>query len=105
MKSLCVLFMACFVLAFTTSAQFSRSDESMATSMYTIMLNTTWENQASFQEFQIGVLDSDTTFFGIMKRKYQSVNLKGKKVSVVHFKSIDAVSATQILCVDKKFNK
>ncbi|WP_343635390.1 YfiR/HmsC family protein [Fluviicola sp.] len=87
------------------SAQFSRSDESVATSLYPIMLNTSWENQASFQTFQIGVLDSDTSFYSILRKKYEGISLRGKRVNVVHFKSPDAISATQVLCVDKKFNK
>lgn len=69
------------------------------------MLNTSWENQASFQVFQIGVLDSDTSFYSILRKKYEGISLKGKKVSVVHFKNLDAIGATQVLCVDKKFNK
>lgn len=101
----CILFLAYFAFTFTASAQFSRSDESLATSIYTIMLNTTWENQSSFQTFQIGVLDSDTSFYSIAKKKYEGITLKGKKVSVVHFKTLDLISPTQVLCVDKKFNK
>jgi serine phosphatase RsbU (regulator of sigma subunit) len=69
------------------------------------MLNTSWENQASFQTFQIGVLDSDTSFYSTLRKKYEGISFKGKKVSVIHFKSLDAISATQVLCVDKKFNK
>ncbi len=69
------------------------------------MLNTTWENQSSFQTFQIGVLDSDTSFYSILRKKYDGISFKGKKVSVVHFKNQDAVSSTQVLLVDKKFNK
>nr|WP_294862283.1 YfiR/HmsC family protein [uncultured Fluviicola sp.] len=105
LKRICVLLSACFAFTFNTSAQFSRSDESIATSMYIIMLNTTWENQSSFQTFQIGVLDSDTSFYSVVRNKYDGISLKGKKVSVIHFKNLDAISPTQILCVDKKFNK
>lgn len=105
LKKTGVLLLACFAFAFNSSAQFSRSDESVATSIYTIMLNTTWENQASFQTFQIGVLDNDTSFFSIVRKKYEGITLKGKKVSVIHFKNPDAISSTQVLCVDKKFNK
>ncbi len=96
---------ACFAFPVVSSAQLSRSDESVASSIYTIMLNTTWENQSSFQAFKIGVLDSDTTLYGIIRRKYEGITLKGKKVAVQHFKSVEAVGATQVLCVDKKFNK
>ncbi|WP_341905265.1 YfiR/HmsC family protein [Fluviicola taffensis] len=105
LKGIYALLLACFALTFNTSAQFSRSDESIATSMYIIMLNTTWENQASFQTFQIGVLDSDTSFYSVIRKKYEGISLKGKKVSVVHFKNLEAINPTQILCVDKKFNK
>jgi serine phosphatase RsbU (regulator of sigma subunit) len=105
LKGICALLFICFALTFNASAQFSRSDESVATSMYIIMLNTSWENQSSFQTFQIGVLDSDTSFYAIVRKKYEGIALKGKKVSVVHFKNTDAIKATQILCVDKKFNK
>lgn len=105
LKPVFAILLVCFVFTFNTSAQFSRSDESMATSLYPIMLNTSWENQASFQTFQIGVLDSDTSFYSILRKKYEGISLKGKKVSVVHFKSPDVISATQVLCVDKKFNK
>jgi serine phosphatase RsbU (regulator of sigma subunit) len=99
------LLFACFTFTFSTSAQFSRSDESVATSMYIIMLNTSWENQSSFQTFQIGVLDSDSSFYSIVRKKYEGITLKGKKVGIVHFKNLDAITPTQILCVDKKFNK
>lgn len=105
LKVTCALLLACCSFAYNASAQFSRSDESVATSIYTIMLNTSWDNQASFQTFQIGVLDSDTSFYSIMRKKYEGIALKGKKVSVIHFKNQDAISPTQILCVDKKFNK
>jgi serine phosphatase RsbU (regulator of sigma subunit) len=105
LKPIFAFFLVCFVFAFNASAQFSRSDESVATSIYPIMLNTSWENQASFQTFQIGVLDSDTSFYSVLRKKYEGISLKGKKVSVVHFKSLDAINATQVLCVDKKFNK
>ena len=105
LKPIFACFLVCFVFAFNASAQFSRSDESVATSIYPIMLNTSWENQAAFQTFQIGVLDSDTSFYSALRKKYEGISLKGKKVSVVHFKSLDAISATQVLCVDKKFNK
>lgn len=105
LKGICALLFACFAFTFSTSAQFSRSDESVATSMYIIMLNTSWENQSSFQTFQIGVLDSDTSFYSIVRKKYEGITLKGKKVNIVHFKNLDAISPTQILCVDKKFNK
>jgi serine phosphatase RsbU (regulator of sigma subunit) len=105
LKPIFAFFLVCFVCAFNASAQFSRSDESVATSIYPIMLNTSWENQASFQTFQIGVLDSDTSFYSALRKKYEGISLKGKKVSVVHFKSLDAIGATQVLCVDKKFNK
>jgi hypothetical protein len=105
LKGICVLLFACFSFIFNTSAQFSRSDESVATSIYIVMLNTTWENQSSFQTFQIGVLDSDTSFYSIVRKKYEGIALKGKRVSVVHFKNQDAITPTQILCVDKKFNK
>ncbi|MNJ89095.1 Stage II sporulation protein E (SpoIIE) [compost metagenome] len=101
----CMVLIAFFAFTFSSSAQFSRSDESIATGMYPIMLNTSWENQSSFQVFQIGVLDSDTSFFSILRKKYEGTSLKGKKVSVVHFKSLDAISPTQVLCIDKKFNK
>lgn len=87
------------------SAQFSRSDESVATSIYPIMLNTSWENQSAFQVFQIGVLDSDTSFYSVLRKKYEGISFKGKKVSVVHFKNPETISPTQVLCVDKKFNK
>jgi serine phosphatase RsbU (regulator of sigma subunit) len=69
------------------------------------MLNTTWENQSSFQNYQIGVLDSDTSFYSIVRKKYEGISFKGKKVTIVHFKTPDAISPTQVLCVDKKFNK
>lgn len=105
LNRICILLIACFVFNFNTSAQFSRSDESIATGIYPIMLNTSWENQSSFQTFQIGVLDSDTSFFSILRKKYEGITLKGKKVTVVHFKNADAISPTQILCIDKKFNK
>ncbi len=105
LKSIYVIVFACFAIVFNTSAQFSRSDESVATSIYPLMLNTSWENQASFQTFQIGVLDSDTSFYSILRKKYEGITLKGKKVSVVHFKNQEAISPTQILCIDKKFNK
>lgn len=104
LKAVFVLLIAC-AITFNTSAQFSRSDESVASSIYIIMLNTTWENQSSFQTFQIGVLDSDTSFYNIIRKKYEGISLKGKKVSIVHFKNQDAISPTQILCIDKKFNK
>ncbi|WP_343604386.1 YfiR/HmsC family protein [Fluviicola sp.] len=105
LKGLFALLTACFAFSFTTTAQFSRSDESVAASIYTIMLNTTWENQSSFQTFQIGVLDSDTSFYSIVRKKYEGIALKGKKVSVVHFKNLEAIGVTQVLCIDKKFNK
>lgn len=92
-------------LTLNASAQFSRSDESVATSIYPIMLNTAWENQSSFQTFQIGVLDSDTSFYSVLRSKYEGISLKGKRVSVIHFKNPDAITPTQVLCVDKKFNK
>lgn len=104
LKAICTCILVCFFLAFTTSAQFSRSDESVATSLYPIMLNTSWENQA-FSTFQIGVLDSDTSFYSVLRKKYEGISFKGKRVSVVHFRNADAISPTQVLCVDKKFNK
>ncbi len=103
-RSFSLLFV-CVILTLNASAQFSRSDESVATSIYPIMLNTAWENQSSFQTFQIGVLDSDTSFYSILRSKYEGISFKGKKVSVVHFKNPDAITPTQVLCVDKKFNK
>lgn len=105
LKRICVLLIAYIAFSSGASAQFSRSDESMATSLYPIMLNTSWENQSSFQSFQIGVLDNDTTFYSILRKKYEGITLKGKKVSVVHFKSPESISPTQVLCIDKKFNK
>jgi serine phosphatase RsbU (regulator of sigma subunit)/PBP1b-binding outer membrane lipoprotein LpoB len=105
LKSIYVILFACFALVFHSSAQFSRSDESVATSLYPLMLNTSWENQSSFQTFQIGVLDSDTSFYSVLRKKYEGIIFKGKKVSVIHFKNQDAISPTQVLCVDKKFNK
>ena len=104
LKPICAFLLVCFFFTFNTSAQFSRSDESVATSLYPIMLNTSWENQA-FSTFQIGVLDSDTSFYSVLRKKYEGISLKGKRVSVVHFKNADAISPTQVLCVDKKFNK
>ena len=103
-RSFSLLFV-CVILTLNASAQFSRSDESVATSIYPIMLNTAWENQSSFQTFQIGVLDSDTSFYSVLRSKYEGISFKGKKVSVVHFKNPDAITPTQVLCVDKKFNK
>lgn len=105
LKPICAFLLVCFFLTFNASAQFSRSDESVATSLYPIMLNTSWDNQASFSTFQIGVLDSDTSFYSVLRKKYDGISFKGKKVSVVHFKNTDAISPTQVLCVDKKFNK
>lgn len=105
LKPIHALLMVCLIAAFNTSAQFSRSDESVAKSIYIVMLNTSWENQASFQTFQIGILDSDTSFYSIVRKKYDGIAFKGKKVSVIHFKTLDAISPTQILCIDKKFNK
>jgi serine phosphatase RsbU (regulator of sigma subunit) len=105
LKPICAFLLVCFFLTFNASAQFSRSDESVATSLYPIMLNTSWENQSSFSTFQIGVLDSDTSFYSALRKKYDGISFKGKKVSVVHFKNADAISPTQVLCVDKKFNK
>src|SRR4051812_34765568 len=87
------------------SAQFSRSDESIATGIYTLIINTQWENQSSFQRFEIGVLDEDTTFYSVVKRKYAGISIKGKSVSVLYFKSIDAIQNTQVLVVNKKFNR
>ncbi len=103
-RSFSLLFV-CIVFQLSASAQFSRSDESVATSLYPIMLNTAWENQSSFQTFQIGVLDSDTSFYSVLRSKYEGISLKGKRVSVIHFKNPDAITQTQVLCVDKKFNK
>lgn len=105
LKGTYALLCMCFAFTFSSSAQFSRSDESVATTIYPIMLNTSWENQSSFQTFQIGVLDSDTSFYAIVRKKYEGIALKGKKVTVVHFKTPDAIHATQLLIVDKKFNK
>lgn len=105
LKPIFAFFLVCFVFTFNTSAQFSRSDESVATSIYPIMLNTAWENQSAFQIFQIGVLDSDTSFYSVLRKKYEGISFKGKKVSVVHFKNPEAISPTQVLCIDKKFNK
>lgn len=99
------MLIASFAFTFNSSAQFSRSDESLTTSIYTILLNTTWENQSSFQTFRIGVLDSDTSFYSNLRKKYEGITLKGKKVSIVHFKNQDAINPTQMLFVDKKFNK
>jgi serine phosphatase RsbU (regulator of sigma subunit) len=89
----------------TVQAQFSRSDESMALSLYTIIQNTSWENQATFTNFQIGVLDQDSSFYLLISSKYQGVTLKGKKAQVILFKSIDGIKPTQVLYVDKGFNK
>lgn len=105
LRMLLVFVFAFFAFPFVSSAQLSRSDESVASSIYTIMMNTTWENQGSFQAFKIGVLDSDTTLYGIISRKYEGTTLKGKKVSVQLFKNVESVVATQVLCVDKKFNR
>jgi serine phosphatase RsbU (regulator of sigma subunit) len=94
-----------FVFSSATFAQLSRSDESVASSIYTLILNTSWENQSSFQTFKIGVLDADTSLYSIIHQKYEGITLKGKKVSVVHYKTIESLGAVQVLCVDKKFNK
>jgi len=96
---------AAFAFPSISHAQFSRSDESVASSIYTILMNTSWENQASFQTFKIGVLDSDTSLYNTIQRKYDGITLKGKKVNVSHIKSVTAISPTQVLVIDKKFNK
>jgi serine phosphatase RsbU (regulator of sigma subunit) len=105
LKGHCGIFILCMTFNLSAYAQFSRSDESLATSIYTIMLNTTWENQSSFQTFRIGVLDSDTSFYSNLRKRYDGITLKGKKVSVVHFKNQDAIEPVQMIFVDKKFNK
>lgn len=105
MRSLLILAIGLAFLPFSASAQFSRSDESIASGLFTLMVNTTWSNQANFQQFEIGVLDGDTTFYGIVKRKYEGISIKGKKVSVAYFKTIEAIQPTQLLCVTKKFNR
>ena len=87
------------------NAQFSRSDESIAAGIYTLIINTQWENQSAFQSFNIGVLDEDTTFYSVVKRKYDGISVKGKTVNVLHFKSIESIRNTQVLCVNKKFNR
>ena len=92
------------LLPVSGAAQFSRSDESIASGIYTLMLNTTWENQSSFQQFEIGVLDSDTAFYGVVRRKYEGISIRGKKVKVSHFENTDAIRPTQMLYVGKKFN-
>ena len=104
-RAVWALAIAFFSFPFASSAQLSRSDESVASSIYTIMMNTTWENQGSFQSFKIGVLDNDTTLYSIIRRKYEGTTLKGRKVNVQHFKSVESIAATQVLCIDKKFNK
>ncbi len=96
---------ATFVFPSLCRAQFSRSDESVASSIYTIMMNTSWENQGSFQVFKIGVLDGDTSLYNTIQRKYEGITLKGKKVSVSHVKSVASISPVQVLVIDKKFNK
>lgn len=96
----------CLLLPLLTSAQFSRSEESKAASIYTILINTKWENQAGFQEFEIGVLDNDTTLCNALRRKYNGVKIKGKPVKIYHFKAIEAIwGSPEVLCVDRKFNK
>jgi serine phosphatase RsbU (regulator of sigma subunit) len=101
-----LIFLLALVLRPSASfGQFSRSDESVATGIYTMMVNTTWENQPALQQFVIGVLDSDTSFLSVVKRKYEGITLKGKKVAVAHFKSIETIQPTQILYIDKKFNR
>ena len=89
----------------TVSAQFSRSDESIATGIYTLIINTQWENQGSFQRFEIGVLDEDTSFYQVVQRKYAGISIKGKSVNVLHFRSIEAIQQTQVLVVSKEFNR
>lgn len=105
LKNAALVLCTLFVFAHRTSAQFSRSDESMAASIYTILLNTTWENQASLASFRIGVLDGDTSFYSLVRQKYDGITLKGKKVSVVYFKNQEAINPTEVLYIDKKFNK
>ncbi len=96
----------CLLLPLLSSAQFSRSEESMAASIYTILINTKWENQASFQEFEIGVLDSDTSLCNALRRKYNGVTIKGKAVKIYHFKAIEAIwGSPEVLVVDRKFNR
>lgn len=106
--SFCTRFFGVLLLALLPLSgwsQFSRSDESIATGIYTLMLNTTWENQSSFQQFEIGVLDGDTSFYQVVRRKYEGISVRGKKVKVTRFESIDAIQPTQMLYVSKKFNK
>jgi serine phosphatase RsbU (regulator of sigma subunit) len=90
--------------AVTLRAQFSKSDESVSNSIYTVIVNTSW-NDRSFSKFTIGLLDADTSLYSLMQRKFKGVKIHGKNVVIKRFANQSSLEKSQVLYVDGKFNR
>ena len=105
MKHIFPLILFFSFLPILCSGQFSRSNEKIAPEIYTIVANTKWENENNLSEFKIGVLDTEIDFYHLLQEKYSGLKIEGKKVNILHFTSIENIEPTQVICVDKKFNR
>jgi serine phosphatase RsbU (regulator of sigma subunit) len=102
-KTLLTILSATLWLA--AAAQFATPEHKIVSGIYTFMVNTQWKNEASLPSFTIGVLDQDSSFYKLCIEKYNGVLIRKKPIQVVLYNSIEALSAVQVLYVNKKFNR
>jgi serine phosphatase RsbU (regulator of sigma subunit) len=86
-------------------AQFSKSKETISSGIYVFIKNTTWKNENVLTNFQVGVLDIDTSFYNLLVKKYKGAKVRRKPLIILHFSKVEDIKATQVLYVGKTFNK
>jgi len=84
-------------------AQNSFDNKSRAIYILDISKYVKWENIAEIKTFKIGVLDPDEELYKeLVKDANERITLQDKPIKIVHFKSFDEITKTQVLFLNKR---
>jgi len=86
-----------------TPAQNITDAEKKAILIYKFIENVNWENEGEFERFNIGVLSDDDLLYSELMI-LETVKIRNKNISLIHFNYIDEIKKTQVLVVAKNKN-
>ncbi len=94
-----------FFLTFLSStAQQYTGDEVKSAYIFNFGKYVKWDNEEKTDTFKIGVFEEDSSMYRTLEKMVKISSVKEKPVSVLHFKNVIDITATQILYVSNEYN-
>ena len=101
----CLYLVLALSLTVTAYAQPVSVAEGKSALIVAMLEHTTWPDEASIDEFIIGLYGRDDELFSVLKRKVDNLKIRAKPVVVTYYGSVSRARASHLLVVANERNR